>query len=235
MTCIQKEDIYMEQFYNGEQLIDTPLIQSMLEKSLGFTEMYLYCDCGQGFTEADKLSAPVKLLSDGKLTVSFTLKQDAHALRFDPGENSCVLSKLACSDSSLSLLPQNGFQTETKQIVFLVSDPVLLLNGRSDFKKGEHIAFSFRYEACNLADIQSQVSGLANRYLALEQTLASGEVLDRASSAELHAELEKAQSRYAEAQKELDKMTFSSSWRITAPLRRLFAPLRRLFALLRRR
>lgn len=220
----------LEEDLSGIYLQETA--QAIAEKQLGYVSMYLYCDCGRGFTEEDKLSAPVRFSGDGTYRVEFTLRKDACALRFDPGEQKCTLRKLRCSDPQIRCTPQNGFCVGD-DIIFPSEDPILLLEGTAGWKQGQTLTFFFegrsgtfpaRAYTAPEADQKgvvpaSRYAELAKAYLELEQAYAAA-MLKCGREKQLEDAL-------AETRNILAGILTSLSWRVTAPLRKLMEIIRR--------
>lgn len=120
-------------------------MQAQIQLKVGLSDMSMYCDCGKGFCEADKLKAPLEYLSDGKLRITFKLPAHVNALRFDPGELPCIISDLTCSDNKLCCQPQNGILLKNKEVLFYTPDPIFLINGRDHYNENEYIVLSFYY------------------------------------------------------------------------------------------
>ena len=138
------------------------------ESELGFVDVSLYCDCGEGYCEDDKLHAPLQYTVDGRVYAEFEMPKNAYALRFDPGERPCVISQFEISDKMLSYVVQNGYTIDDK-IVFSKYDPILLIEGREQYAKGEKIVFTFKYEQPDCFELIKQLNTLSKRYLELEK------------------------------------------------------------------
>lgn len=136
-------DFKIAQSFNSIYLQN--FMQAHIQLKIGFSDMSLYCDCGKGFCEADKLKAPLEYLPDGKLRVTFKLPAHVNALRFAPGELPCFISDLICSDNRLYCQPKNGILLKNKGILFYTSDPIFSLNGRDHYDENECISLSFYY------------------------------------------------------------------------------------------
>lgn len=120
-------------------------ISAYIEKQLGFSEMYLYFDQGDGFCEADKIKAPLKCSSGDLLSVTFSLPAEAKALRFDPGEKPCCISEIHLSDDCLSVNAVNGVCQADGSFLFICPDPMFLIEGASSYPRYTEITIRLKY------------------------------------------------------------------------------------------
>lgn len=211
------------------------LMQGYNEGMFGFVDVSLYCDCGEGFCEADKLHAPLNVMPDGRLSVEFQLKQDASALRFDPGEFPCAISQFEVSDETLEIVPENGIKQDEDRFLFYDYDPILLIKGRDNFTKGEKLTFIFSYNKPDCVEIGKQLNSLAEEYLALEKKqyldeLAYERQLDEKYSKCIYdkdVHIRNIECENLFYQQAIQEIQQSFSWKVTAPLRRILSIIHR--------
>ncbi len=190
------------------------------------TRAKLLYDLGFGYSEQNMLEAPQTAYQEDTHTVSasFTLKKDARALRFDPGELPCYLTRITVSDDRITLRPQNGFQIDGDSFLFLHVDPIFQLEGRKSFPAGTQLHISYRYYPIQPNAGDPLLPVVMQAY---ESTLQSGEIA-AAQLRDANAELESLRRTVGPLAAERDfykttveAMKASSSWRVTAPLRRV--------------
>ena len=196
--------------------------QAVLERKFGFSNMMMFCDRGNGFSEDEKLCAPMEILKDGRLSVTFLLPDDVRALRFAPGDFACSLDELECSDPTITVKPHNGLQIGKDSYFFPNPDPIFFLGRETPFEKGEQLRFSFRY--CRTSDPSSTNAGLQKAYLQLEKNY-------QRDIAEKDAVIAEKDAMIAQMQRIHNEICSSRSWRITNPLRMLANKLRRMMRL----
>lgn len=184
----------------------------------------LLYDLGFGYSEQNMLEAPQTAYQEDAHTVSasFTLKKDARALRFDPGELPCYVTHLTVSDDRLTFRPQNGIQVEENSFLFLHVDPIFQLEGRKRFAAGTQLHISYRYFPIQTSSSDPLLPVVIQAY---ESTLQSGEIA-AAQLRDASAELEELRRTVGPLAAERDQykalaeaLQASSSWKLTAPLR----------------
>lgn len=188
------------------------------------TRPKLLYDLGFGYSEQNMLEAPQSAYQEESHTVaaSFTLKKDARALRFDPGELPCYVTKLTISDDRLTLRPQNGIQVDEDSFLFLHVDPIFQLEGRKRFAAGTQLHISYRYHPlqANTGDpllpvvIEAYESALQSGEIAAAQLRDASEELARLRQAVDPLTAERDYYKTA-----VETLQASSSWKLTAPLR----------------
>lgn len=184
----------------------------------------LLYDLGFGYSEQNMLEAPQSAYQEESHTVSasFTLKKDARALRFDPGELPCYITKLTVSDDRLTLHPQNGIRVDEDSFLFLHVDPIFRVEGRRSFAAGTQLHISYRYHPLQANTGDPLLPVVIEAY---ESALQSGEIA-AAQLQDADRELEVLRQQVAsltaqrsEYQASLEATLASSSWKLTAPLR----------------
>lgn len=188
------------------------------------TRAKLLYDLGFGYSEQNMLEAPQTAYQEDSHTVSasFTLKKDARALRFDPGELPCYVTGLTVSDDRVTLRPQNGIQIEEDSFLFLHVDPIFQLEGRRRYPAGTQLHISYRYYPLQTNSGDPLLPVVIQAY---ESTLQSGEIAAaqlRDANAELEALRQTVHPLAAERdyyKTAVEALQASSSWKLTAPLR----------------
>jgi hypothetical protein len=187
----------------------------------------LLFDRGFGYSAQNILEAPEDAYQEDKHTVSalFTLKKNAVALRLDPGELPCYITDVTCSDERLTVTPQNGgLQTGSNAFLFPNNDPQFYLEGRSRFGVGTQLVITYRYYPLKPNDHDPFSTALIEVYNARRMDLMTAERNCAAAEAELNTL--RPQLATVTAERDLYKdaseaLRASTSWKLTAPLRRL--------------
>lgn len=198
---------------------------------LQLTRAKLLFDLGFGYSEQNMLEAPQTAYQEENHTVcaSFTLKKDARALRFDPGELPCYVTKLTISDDRVTLRAQNGVQIDDDSFLFLHVDPIFQLEGRKRFAAGTQLEISYRYYPISANSSDPLLPVVIQAY---DATLQSGEIAEAQLRDALN-DLEALKGRVSPLEQQLLQMTAerdhyknsveamraSFCWKLTAPLR----------------
>lgn len=200
----------------------------------------LYYDAGFGFSEKDTLTAPDCVTDEltGSVTATFELPVAAQALRFDPGELPCCVTKLIFSDDRIVWHPANGLNLHGDTTLFLGDDPNYRLEGLNQYPAGMKLVVSYCYfplEAltdeplfCAVLEsvqlLQKNKDSEKRHITELEQTAAS----QQQTIADLQQTVNQLYQKNAELQAQskayetsLENVLSSSSWKFTAPIRRL--------------
>ena len=107
----------------------------------------LYYDAGFGFSEADTLTSQDCLYDEltGAMAASFELPTDIQALRLDPGELPCCITELGFSDDRIQAAPCNGWELPDGGTLFLRGDPNYRLNGLNHYPAGMKLVITYNY------------------------------------------------------------------------------------------
>lgn len=200
----------------------------------------LYYDAGFGFSERDTLTAPDYVYDEltGAVTATFELPVAAQALRFDPGELPCCITGLLFSDDRILCNPANGMTLASDSTLFLGDDPNYRLEGLLQYPAGMKLVVSYGYFPletltgeplfCAVLDGVQKLYKTKNSEKQHVQELKSTVAAQQQSIAALDQEITRLrqcnaelQTRSQDYQTSLEGVLASSSWRITAPLRRL--------------
>lgn len=107
----------------------------------------LYYDAGFGFSEADTLTSQDCLYDEltGAMAASFELPTDIQALRLDPGELPCCITELGFSDDRIQAAPCNGWELPDGCTLFLRGDPNYRLSGLNRYPAGMKLVITYNY------------------------------------------------------------------------------------------
>lgn len=107
----------------------------------------LYYDAGFGFSEADTLTSQDCLYDEltGAIAASFELPTDIQALRLDPGELPCCITELGFSDDRIQAAPCNGWELQDGGTLFLRGDPNYRLSGLNRYPAGMKLVITYNY------------------------------------------------------------------------------------------
>lgn len=107
----------------------------------------LYYDAGFGFSEADTLTSQDCLYDEltGAMAASFELPTDIQALRLDPGELPCCITELGFSDDRIQAAPCNGWELPDGGTLFLRGDPNYRLSGLNRYPAGMKLVITYNY------------------------------------------------------------------------------------------
>ena len=189
----------------------------------------LFYDTGSGFSPRECLTATEDVYNEltHEVSVTFVLPEDARAIRLDPGELACCITDLAISDERISFQSVNGLLLQEDSLLFLDVDPNLSLHCTTGFGAGMKFAVNYHYYPLGRFMHEQPGKSLlrALNDLKLENAAAAQEAEEvlqasRAECMRLNQQLT-LQGIQHEYQVSLETMRASSSWRLTAPLRRL--------------
>ena len=168
-----------------------------------------------------------------EVSVTFILPEDARAVRLDPGELACCITDLAISDERISFQPVNGLVLQEDSLLFLDVDPNLSLHCTTGFGAGMKFAVNYHYYPLGRflheqpgKSLLRALNDLKLKNAAAAQEAAEVLQASRAECMRLNQQLLTLQGIQHEYQVSLETMRASSSWRLTAPLRRLLNLLR---------
>ena len=206
----------------------------------------LYYDAGFGFSEKDTLTAPDCVTDEltGSVTATFELPVTAQGLRFDPGELPCCVTKLIFSDDRIVWHPANGLNLQGDTTLFLGDDPNYRLDGLNQYPAGMKLVVSYCYfplEAltdeplfCAVLEsvqlLQKNKDSEKHHISELEQAVADKQQALAALQQEitqLHQKNAALQAKSDAYETSLEGVLASSSWKLTAPIRRLLDLFRR--------
>ena len=206
----------------------------------------LYYDAGFGFSEKDTLTAPDCVTDEltGSVTATFELPVTAQGLRFDPGELPCCVTKLIFSDDRIVWHPANGLNLQGDTTLFLGDDPNYRLDGLNQYPAGMKLVVSYCYfplEAltdeplfCAVLEsvqlLQKNKDSEKHHISELEQAVADKQQAVAALQQEitqLHQKNAALQAKSDAYETSLEGVLASSSWKLTAPIRRLLDLFRR--------
>lgn len=202
----------------------------------------LFYDSGSGFSAQESLAAPANCVDEisHEVTAVFELPVDAVKLRFDPGELPCCVTDLALSDERLTCRPANGMALAADRALFLRNDPNFYLEGLTHYPAGAKLVVTYHYYPLEqlaheplfkavlsgLEQMQSvqreeekcraQAAQLSARAEELEKELA----LSQQHSADLRGRVTELEIERKAYESSLEGVLGSSSWKLTAPLRR---------------
>ncbi len=207
----------------------------------------LYYDAGFGFSEADTLTSQDCLYDEltGAMAASFELPTDIQALRLDPGELPCCITELGFSDDRIQAAPCNGLELQNGGTLFLRGDPNYRLSGLKSYPAGMKLVVTYNY--CTLESLsseplfrivldgmqqfQQEKTGEANhiqelnhlideqqRNLEVQQQAIAQLNRDILDLRQANLTLQSSNEAYDNA---LKGMQSSTSWKLTAPIRKL--------------
>ena len=210
-------------------------------ENITLTLPQLFYDTGSGFSPRECLTATEDVYNELTteiytlslhdalpISVTFVLPEDARAIRLDPGELACCITDLAISDERISFQSVNGLLLQENSLLFLDVDPNLSLHCTTGFGAGMKFAVNYHYDPLGRFLHEQPGKSLlrALNDLKLENAAAAQEAEEvlqasRAECMRLNQQLLTLQGIQHEYQVSLETMRASSSWRLTAPLRRL--------------
>lgn len=204
-------------------------------ENITLTLPQLFYDTGSGFSPRECLIATEDVYNEltHEVSVTFILPEDARAVRLDPGELACCITDLAISDERISFQPVNGLVLQEDSLLFLDVDPNLALHCTTGFGAGMKFAVNYHYYPLGRFLHEQPGKSLlrALNDLKLKNATAAQEAAEvlqasRAECMRLNQQLLTLQGIQHEYQVSLENMRASSSWRLTAPLRKLLTLLR---------
>ena len=207
----------------------------------------LYYDAGFGFSEADTLTSQDCLYDEltGAMAASFELPTDIQALRLDPGELPCCITELGFSDDRIQAAPCNGWELPDGGTLFLRGDPNYQLSGLNRYPAGMKLVITdnyfpleslsgeplFRIVLDGMQQFQQEKTGEEQHIQELNHLIDEQQKnleIQQQAIAQLNRDildlrqqnltLQSSNEAYDNA---LRGMQSSTSWKLTAPIRRL--------------
>ena len=207
----------------------------------------LYYDAGFGFSEADTLTSQDCLYDEltGAMAASFELPTDIQALRLDPGELPCCITELGFSDDRIQAAPCNGWELQDGGTLFLRGDPNYRLSGLNRYPAGMKLVITYNYFPLDslsgeplfrivldgMQQFQQEKTGEEHHIQELNHLIDEQQKnleIQQQAIAQLNREildlrqqnltLQSSNEAYDNA---LRGMQSSTSWKLTAPIRRL--------------
>ena len=207
----------------------------------------LYYDAGFGFSEADTLTSQDCLYDEltGAMAASFELPTDIQAIRLDPGELPCCITELGFSDDRIQAAPCNGLELQNGGTLFLRGDPNYRLSGLKSYPAGMKLVVTYNYfplESLSseplfrivldgMQQFQQEKAGEENHIQELNHLIDEQQKnleIQQQAIAQLNRDildlrqanltLQSSNDAYDNA---LKGMQSSTSWKLTAPIRKL--------------
>ena len=165
----------------------------------------------------------------------FTLPTDARALRLDPGELACCVTDLSISDERLECRAMNGIQLQEDCLLFLDVDPNLTVRSTVPFAAGMKFAVTYHYYPLGRFQHEQPGKALLRALTVLKEETEAVSRQGTEQLLEANAEIQQLRKQLAEQQQHLadlqnsraayeaslENVLGSSSWKLTAPLRKL--------------
>ena len=195
----------------------------------------LFYDTGSGLSPRECLIPPEDCYNEltHEVSATFILPEDARAVRLDPGELACCITDLSISDERITYSATNGVALQEDSLLFLDVDPNLALHCTTGFCAGLKFAVNYHYYPLGRflheqpgKSLLRALNDLKRKHAVEAQETAEMLQASRAECMRLNQQLLTLQAMQHEYQLSLDTMRTSSSWRLTAPLRRLHTLLR---------
>lgn len=133
----------------------------------------VYYDTGNGYSEQQKVTQLVVCDGRGFTSFEIILPEDALELRLDPGDDACIIKKLAFSDPVIRAVPPDGYILNENSYIFSKPDPNIYLDGKNPFSAAEPIRISFEYERLKEGDVCDAIQTLRHRVAQLDQELSA--------------------------------------------------------------
>ena len=192
----------------------------------------LFYDSGSGFSPRECLTVAADSYDEltHEMSAVFELPMDAKALRLDPGEFACCITDFTLSDERLSYHIVNGNALQEGCMLFLNIDPNLTVESAVGFPAGLRFAVKYHYYPLGRYLHEQPGKALLRALTVLKDetnTVArqGAEQLAQANAeiAQLRKQLNDLQSSRAAYETSLENVLDSSSWKLTAPLRKLLS------------
>ena len=197
----------------------------------------LFYDSGSGFSPHECLTVAPDSYDELTHEVSavFELPVEARALRLDPGEFACCITGFSLSDERLSYHILNGNALQEGTMLFMNIDPNLTVESAVGFPAGLRFAVKYRYYPLGRYLHEQPGKALLRALTVLKEETEAVSRQGTEQLLEANAEIQQLRKQLAEQQQHLadlqnsraayeaslENVLASSSWKLTAPLRKL--------------
>ena len=197
----------------------------------------LFYDSGSGFSPHECLTVAPDSYDELTHEVSavFELPVEARALRLDPGEFACCITDFSLSDERLSYHILNGNALQEGTMLFMNIDPNLTVESAVGFPAGLRFAVKYRYYPLGRYLHEQPGKALLRALTVLKEETEAVSRQGTEQLLEANAEIQQLRKLLAEQQQHLtdlqnsraayeaslENVLASSSWKLTAPLRKL--------------
>lgn len=197
----------------------------------------LFYDSGSGFSPHECLTVAPDSYDELTHEVSavFELPVEARALRLDPGEFACCITDFSLSDERLSYHIINGNALQEGTMLFMNIDPNLTVESAVGFPAGLRFAVKYRYYPLGRYLHEQPGKALLRALTVLKEETEAVSRQGTEQLLEANAEIQQLRKLLAEQQQHLtdlqnsraayeaslENVLASSSWKLTAPLRKL--------------
>lgn len=197
----------------------------------------LFYDSGSGFSPHECLTVSPDSYDELTHEVSavFELPVEARALRLDPGEFACCITDFSLSDERLSYHILNGNALQEGTMLFMNIDPNLTVESAVGFPAGLRFAVKYRYYPLGRYLHEQPGKALLRALTVLKEETEAVSRQGTEQLLEANAEIRQLRKQLAEQQQHLadlqnsraayeaslENVLASSSWKLTAPLRKL--------------
>ncbi|MCI8441392.1 MAG: glycosyltransferase [Provencibacterium sp.] len=198
-----------------------------------------YPDTGNGYREQEKMAVQVHLLSPGRMSASLQPPEGTRRLRFHPVPGCCILSRLQalCERGILEPKALNGqkaggnllFLQGGPQLEFELSDfPAGIIRLEWDFCPVEgHALLQALGELASLKSLQEEQRELLESLTEKKESLAAELNRYKRQALEAAGQNRELFEQNQRLQQDLQAITRSRCWRLTAPLRRVLDGIKR--------
>ena len=170
-----------------------------------------------------------------EVSAVFELPVEARALRLDPGEFACCITDFSLSDERLSYHILNGNALQEGTMLFMNIDPNLTVESAVGFPAGLRFAVKYRYYPLGRYLHEQPGKALLRALTVLKEETEAVSRQGTEQLLEANAEIQQLRKQLAEQQQHLadlqnsraayeaslENVLGSSSWKLTAPLRKL--------------
>lgn len=183
---------------------------------------------GDGFTEDFSRTFPVED-TNGLQTVEFDVPEGVRSIRLDPFNAPCMVEMAEASDviegekKPLRFMEGNAFYRDRDKYIFTTNDPIAVYapaEGRTFY----HVRFVFRYISIDALKVSAIAEYFESVWKDSAEKLDEKEAQYQAALREtdaLKAENEVLRDRVDAFAKSLNELFGSTSWKLTAPVRKI--------------